>query len=449
MQILAEREKSIYRKTSGCSFSIDCEKASLAGAVSQRACVFCGARVVLNPITDALHLIHGPIGCASYTWDIRGSLTSDSEIYRNSFSTDMKEKDVIFGGEQKLRSALKELIEKFRPKAVFVFSTCIVGIIGDDLESICKTAELESGLPVIPVQSPGFGGTKVSGYLAACDAIFKLICKGDAYKTKRETIPYSLNILGDFNIGAELWIVKDCLERIGISVVSTITGDGKISEIQNAPLAQLNILQCAGSMGYLAKKIQEDIGTPFIKISFFGQDDTIRSLWMIAEYFNKKEITDKTEKLIKEEMAKYGPKIEKYRAGIKGKKIGIYVGGAFKAKSLIKAFNRLEAEVVFVGTQTGNKEDYAEISNMTKPGTVIIDDTNPIELSKYLKNKKADLLVGGVKERYLAYKMGIGFCDHNHERKFPLAGFAGDLEFTREIHTSLMSPVWRIMEDEK
>jgi nitrogenase molybdenum-cofactor synthesis protein NifE len=86
---------------------------------------------------------------------------------------------------------------------------------------------------------------------------------------------------------------------------------------------------------------------------------------------------------------------------------------------------------------------------MTKPGTVIIDDTNPIELAKYLKNKKADLLVGGVKERYLAYKLGIGFCDHNHERKFPLAGFAGDLEFTREIYTSLMSPVWRIMKDEK
>lgn len=449
MPILKERKNFIKQKTVGCELSIDCEKASLAGAVSQRACVFCGARVVLNPITDALHLIHGPIGCASYTWDIRGSLSSDSEIYRNSFSTDMKEKDVIFGGEQKLKNALKELIDKFRPKAVFVFSTCIAGIIGDDLESICKTAEQEFGIPVIPVQSPGFGGTKVSGYLAACEAIFKLICKGDAYRSERETIPYSVNILGDFNIAAELWIVKDYLERIGIKVVSTITGDGKVREIQNAPLAELNILQCAGSMGYLAKKIQEEIGTPFIKISFFGQDDTIKSLWMIAEYFNKKEITYNVEKLIKEELAEYSPEIEKYRAGIKGKKIGIYVGGAFKAKSLIKAFNRLEAEVVFAGTQTGNKEDYAEISNMTKSGTVIVDDANPIELSKYLRNKKADLLVGGVKERYLAYKLGIGFCDHNHERKFPLAGFAGDLEFTREIYNSIMSPVWRIMKYEK
>ena len=55
---------------------IACGKASLAGSVSQRACVFCGSRVVLYPIADALHLIHGPIGCAAYTWDIRGSLSS-------------------------------------------------------------------------------------------------------------------------------------------------------------------------------------------------------------------------------------------------------------------------------------------------------------------------------------------------------------------------------------
>ena len=53
-----------------------CDKHSLAGSVSQRACVFCGSRVVLYPIADALHLVHGPIGCAAYTWDIRGALSS-------------------------------------------------------------------------------------------------------------------------------------------------------------------------------------------------------------------------------------------------------------------------------------------------------------------------------------------------------------------------------------
>ena len=69
-------------------FQLDCEKQSVAGSVSQRACVFCGSRVVLYPIADALHIVHGPIGCAAYTWDIRGALSSGPELHRLSFSTD-------------------------------------------------------------------------------------------------------------------------------------------------------------------------------------------------------------------------------------------------------------------------------------------------------------------------------------------------------------------------
>jgi nitrogenase molybdenum-cofactor synthesis protein NifE len=46
--------------------------------------------------------------------------------------------DVIFGGEKKLYKALIELIDRHAPKAAFVYSTCIVGIIGDDLEAVCS-----------------------------------------------------------------------------------------------------------------------------------------------------------------------------------------------------------------------------------------------------------------------------------------------------------------------
>ena len=133
--ILKERESQIYQKGK-TPFRMTCGKHSLAGSVSQRACVFCGSRVVLYPIADALHLVHGPIGCAAYTWDIRGALSSGPELHRFSFSTDLREKDVIFGGEKKLHHALVDLIETHRPKAAFVYSTCIVGIIGDDVAAV-------------------------------------------------------------------------------------------------------------------------------------------------------------------------------------------------------------------------------------------------------------------------------------------------------------------------
>src|SRR5512139_3944638 len=123
-RVLIEKQGQIHRKGSA-PFAMECNKDSLAGSVSQRACVFCGSRVVLYPIVDALHLVHGAIGCAAYTWDIRGSLSSGPQLHRSSFCTDLREKEVIYGGEKKLKNALATLIEKHQPKAAFVYSTCI------------------------------------------------------------------------------------------------------------------------------------------------------------------------------------------------------------------------------------------------------------------------------------------------------------------------------------
>ena len=171
--ILEERKNQVAR--AGSNEKMTCGKASLAGSVSQRACVFCGSRVVLYPIADALHIIHGPIGCAAYTWDIRGSLSSGPELHRLSFCTDLREKDVIFGGIIKLSASLDELIDLHQPKAAFVYTTCIVGVIGDDVEGICKEMSIKKGIPVIPVQAPGFQGSKKDGYRIACESLFQLV----------------------------------------------------------------------------------------------------------------------------------------------------------------------------------------------------------------------------------------------------------------------------------
>ncbi len=105
-------------------------------------------------------------------------------------------------------------------------------------------------------------------------------------------------------------------------------------------------------------------------------------------------------------------------------------------------------KTVMVGTQTGKAEDYDIIRSITDEGTVILDDSNPYELEKFMLAKGADILVGGVKERPLAYKLGISFCDHNHERKHPLAGFEGAINFAKEVDASVNSPVWQMIYQE-
>jgi nitrogenase molybdenum-cofactor synthesis protein NifE len=106
-------------------------------------------------------------------------------------------------------------------------------------------------------------------------------------------------------------------------------------------------------------------------------------------------------------------------------------------------------KVVLVGSQTGTEEDYRELHEICDEGTIIVDDSNPLELSSFLKEKECDVFVGGVKERPIAYKLGVGFCDHNHERKRPLEGFVGMLNFAEEVHSSVMSPVWRFVPRKK
>lgn len=421
-----------------------CDKASVAGSVSQRACVFCGSRVVLYPISDALHLIHGPIGCAAYTWDIRGSLSSGPQIHRLSFSTDLKEKQVIFGGEKTLYHSLIELIDKYQPKAAFVYSTCIVGLIGDDVEAICKKVSIEKGIDIIPVQAPGFAGSKKDGYKVACDALMKLVgTMGD-----NTTIPESVNIIGDFNLAGELYILRDYYEKMGVKILATITGDGRVDDIRQSHKAALNIVQCSGSMSNLAIQMQKKYQIPYHRVSYFGIEDMSDALYEVARFFKSDSMMQNAIKLVGSEVGDLLPKLQEYKKALKGKKAAVYVGGAFKAISLIKALRMIGVQTVVVGSQTGNKDDYKIMKDISDEGTILVDDTNPLELTQLVKQTKADILIGGVKERPIAYKLGLGFCDHNHERKLALAGYEGMLNFAKEIYATAMSPVFRFTRDD-
>ena len=98
-------------------------------------------RVVLMPITDVIHLVHGPIACAGNSWDNRGARSSGSQLYRRGFTTEMLENDVIFGGEKKLYKAILELAERYpEAKAIFVYATCVTAMTGDDVEAVCTAA---------------------------------------------------------------------------------------------------------------------------------------------------------------------------------------------------------------------------------------------------------------------------------------------------------------------
>ncbi|HIH70993.1 MAG TPA: nitrogenase iron-molybdenum cofactor biosynthesis protein NifE, partial [Methanothermobacter thermautotrophicus] len=60
----------------------------------------------------------------------------------------------------------------------------------------------------------------------------------------------------EFNVAGDLWEIKRLLEKMGVKVVASITGDSTVAEISAAHKAQLNLVQCSKSSGYIAEEME-------------------------------------------------------------------------------------------------------------------------------------------------------------------------------------------------
>lgn len=91
---------------------------TVPGIMTNRGCCYAGCKgVVLGPVKDMVHITHGPIGCAYYSWETRRNKAKAEDGGQNfleyTFSTDMQERDIVFGGVEKLKQAIKEAVELF------------------------------------------------------------------------------------------------------------------------------------------------------------------------------------------------------------------------------------------------------------------------------------------------------------------------------------------------
>ena len=159
-------------------FESGCEqerKEKICRSRGGESCAFDGAMIVLQPIADAAHIVHGHIACCGNSWEGRGALSSNGNMHRMGFTTDITEMDIIYGSEEKLYNAIIHTYEAVKPKAIFVYSTCVIGLIGEDMDAVCKKAEAKIGIRVIPVNAPGFIGPKNLGNRIAGEALLDYV----------------------------------------------------------------------------------------------------------------------------------------------------------------------------------------------------------------------------------------------------------------------------------
>ncbi|MEI7608626.1 MAG: nitrogenase component 1, partial [Rhodospirillaceae bacterium] len=253
--------KSTDDRRKGCSRKVLTPGAAAGG------CAFDGAKVALQPIADAAHLVHGPIACEGNSWDSRHSFSSGPMLYRIGMTTDLQELDIIHGGEKKLYRAIGEIIERFDPPAIFVYQTCVPALIGDDLVKVCARAAEDFGKPVIPVNAPGFAGSKNLGNKLGGEALLDYVI---GTREPAISTPCDINVLGEYNVAGELWQIKPLFERLGVRILASITGDGRFAAVATAHRAKLNMMVCSQALISLARKMEERWGIPYFEGSFYG-----------------------------------------------------------------------------------------------------------------------------------------------------------------------------------
>ncbi|OYX14403.1 MAG: nitrogenase iron-molybdenum cofactor biosynthesis protein NifE [Rhizobiales bacterium 32-66-8] len=419
-----------------------CSKPLTPGAAAG-GCAFDGAKIVLQPITDVAHLIHAPLACEGNSWDNRGAGSSGSDLWRRSFTTDLTELDVVMGnGEKKLYKAVREIAQRFNPPAIFVYSTCVTALIGDDIAAVCKAASAKYGLPVVPVDAPGFVGSKNLGNKLAGEALLDHVI---GTREPNDAGPLDVNILGEFNLSGEFWAVKPLFEKLGIRIRACIPGDARYADVAAAHTARVNMMECSTALITLARKMQDRWGIPYFEGSFYGISDTSDALRQVARLLVDRgadaALLARTEALIAEEEARAWAALEAYRERLEGKRVLLNTGGV-KSWSVVAALMEIGVEIVGTSVKKSTAEDKERIKQLLKDENHMFESMAPRDLYALLAAGKADIMLSGGRTQFIALKAKMPWLDINQERHFPYAGYDGMVELVKRISIAIHNPMW-------
>jgi nitrogenase molybdenum-cofactor synthesis protein NifE len=396
------------------------------------SCAFDGAMIVLQPIADAAHIVHGPIACCGNSWEGRGSRSRERDVslLRTGFTTGMSELDIVYGSADKLLSAIEQAVLFSKPKAVFVYATCVSGLIGEDIDAVCRQAGEKVGIPVIPVNAPGFVGPKNLGNRIAGEVLLDRVIGTGVPPLLTE---HDINLIGEYNIAGDLWLIEPLLAKAGISVLSRLTGDSTFEEITYAHKAKLNVVVCGRALINVAKEMERKYGIPYVEVSFFGRTETTKALRLISSKFEVRssKFRENVENVIEHEERKLNERLGDYQY-LWGKKAVLYTGGV-KSWSFISALRDLGIETVAVGTKKSTWHDEKKMKELLGEDAPLVEDTSPGNLLRLLRERGADMLIAGGRNQYLGIKEGYPFVDVNQERHTPYAGYDGLVNLAEQI----------------
>ncbi len=290
-------------------------------------------------IPDCILIEHSPIGCSAihprFNLGFKIGLTRRGKEPQNIqiFSTNLLEKDMVFGASDKLRESIREAWERFKPKAIFISMSCSTAIIGEDIESIAGEMEEEIGIPIIPLHCEGFKSKHWSvGFDISQHGVVRQIVDRNPQKQKD-----LINIVA-------LWgtdYFTEMLKPLGIRV-NYMIDMATYDELAQASSAVATATFCHTLGSYMATALEENFGVPQVDApqpyGFAGTDEWLRA---IAKIVGKEDIV---EDYIASEHERVRPQIEALKEKLKGIKGFVSTGSSY-AHGMISVIRELGIEV--------------------------------------------------------------------------------------------------------
>jgi len=389
----------------------------------------------LGSIKDALVINHAPVGCAADSVPGNVNYKSGARIrgieYENVriISTNLEERDTVFGASDKLRDTILQVYARYQPNAIFVTASCVSGIIGEDIQSVLNDLKGELNIPLVPAFCEGFK-TKVwaSGFDAAFHAVLHGIVEPPRHRSN--TINF-VNFRGSARKEIITTFAKLGVEPVFLLQHSTVEQIRRISE------ARATVSICGTLGSYLGNGLEQHYGVPYVKTEqphgITGYKNWLRAL---GELLGEEAAV---EGHIAAEETRIAEELAYIRAKLKGKTAVVGMGPSF-GHNYTRVLRELGVEVIWAATWHFDQNyDHGEVPESTRrlaeideTLNVSVGDQQNYEIVNLLAKLKPDIYItrhGG--SSVWATKMGI--ASYMVTDEFAAFGFNGILNFGNVI----------------
>ncbi len=394
----------------------------------------------LMSMDDSVFVVHSPQGCVGCAnlgiiqYRIGQAHRGITKIKTpRVIVTNIDQKDVILGGEKKLREAVAKAIKRYDPKMIFVFTSCASGIIGDDIDSILYDIQQSTEAKLVPIHCEGFK-SKIcaSGYDAALNAVCEYLMPEKA-PDKQDNL---INLFSPGSISYKDQVeMTRMLEQIGLEV-NYFPFYSSYDKIQRIASAAASTSICKVFADEFMKELEEKYQIPYshtvMPIGIRNTDIWYRG---VAKLFGKE---DEVEAIIQREHERVYPQIEHIKKKLQGKRVFICggTGRSFAAAALIEDYGM---QLVGIETPTYDADaqvDIEYLNSIHKDFYVDVANMQPFEQANLLQTLKPDVFIG---VPTWASKLGYP-TTHVLDMKRPTMGYDGILYLGEKISEELSNP---------